>query len=181
MGIYQQVREADGVLVVSDQRMDGANSDRAISTYVHEIRRQTAAGEPQYSYLRKTTKTSLNPPRFDEAAVDFPSRVWDLTAEGMLVLSAERDRYRIAFVAPDGEEVQVIDREFAPYQRSPEELKKIGRGPVFYGWWQDDSGEGQFRTHQACDQGAAGHGRWCGLGELVFCRPGIAGWCFSSL
>ncbi len=131
MGVYLQVRAANDHFVFSSQEMDSKNTTKFISTYNHSINRRSISGEVQYTYLKKTIKTSMRPPKFDEAASYFPAKVWDLTKEGTLLLAPDRDLYRIEFLSPDGELQCVIDRKFTPYSRSDDELEALKSKRVF--------------------------------------------------
>ncbi|MBD3334015.1 MAG: 6-bladed beta-propeller, partial [Candidatus Eisenbacteria bacterium] len=55
---------------------------------------------------------------------------WTMDPDGRIYAAESRDEYAISVYSPDGELERVIQREFTPRRRSPEEKARVGEGMV---------------------------------------------------
>ncbi len=97
----------------------GENRDRL------SISRLSPDGAAATTFLEKMRTTVFDPPSYDEGTSFFPQSQWCLTADGLVVLAPERDRYRLEFRALDGTLVRTVERPCKPRRRTGADREEL--------------------------------------------------------
>jgi hypothetical protein len=81
--------------------------------------------------LYQLTMPETSPERFVERDEYFVSRGhWALGPDGRVYAAPDRDRYAISVYDPRGDLLHVIERDYRPRRRTPEEKSRVGDGLV---------------------------------------------------
>lgn len=89
------------------------------------LARFSAGGERVFTYVERSRTIDWDHLRYDEAATWWPGYLWDLTADGTLVIGPERDRYLIEWRDPDGRTLRAIERPFTCRARTDADIAEV--------------------------------------------------------
>ncbi len=129
---WNQAKIANGAIFVTGSVTDYSTPSGSKRPTRHFLSRISDEGETLHTFREKTVVTDWNNPLHDEAKSFFSGNIWDICADGTLVIATNRDQYRLEFISAEGKLLRVIERPFTPHLRTKEELADLKEGISYY-------------------------------------------------
>jgi hypothetical protein len=122
MRMFSSGRRAGENVVLSVSRFSRRDTGFEIATSLIAV---GPSGDVRATYLEDRDELDFAKITIDERSTRNGSWVWATGGDGRVFASDGFDAYRVRVWNPDGSLARVIEREFAPRKRSPEEMEQF--------------------------------------------------------